>query len=120
MIAIGVPSCLCRPEIPTDRYAAPMSEFLPSFETRRFGPAPIDSYGAPAPEYGPPQPAAEYGPPSQKLITKNVYIHVPPIEEPEFQPVQVFEKPIPKKHYKIIFIKGNFRAFERVCSVTSG
>lgn len=74
-----------------------MSEFLPSFETRQFAP------GA-SPVYGPP---VEYGPPlSQKLITKNVYIHVPPPEEPEFQPVQVFERQIPKKHYKIIFIKG--------------
>lgn len=94
MMAAGIPACLCKPEILTDRYAAPISEFLPGFETRQFASSPV---------YGPPQ---EYGPQSQKLITKNVYIHVPPVEEPELQPVQVFEKQIPKKHYKIIFIKG--------------
>lgn len=92
-MAFGIPACLCRPEIPTDRYAAPVSELLSGYETRQFASSPV--YGL-----------QEYGPPSQKLITKNVYIHVPPVEEPELQPVQVFEKQIPKKHYKIIFIKG--------------
>lgn len=40
------------------------------------------------------------------MITKNVYIHVPPPEAPEFQPAQIFEVPVQKKHYKIVFIKA--------------
>lgn len=81
-----------------------MIDFLPSIEAKRFGLEPV--YGQPQPDYGPPIPA-EYGPPSaQKLITKNIYLHVPPQEDDEYRPAQVFEKPIPKKHYKIVFIKG--------------
>lgn len=103
---------MCRPEILVDRYAAPTdTEFLPAVETtKRFAPTPAYSpqhqYGPPSFfEYGTP---VEYGPPPslQKLITKNVYIHVPPPEIPEFQPQQVIDVPVPKKHYKIIFIKA--------------
>lgn len=51
--------------------------------------------------------SSQYGIPSTKLqlITKNVYVHIPP-DEPAFQSTQTFEKRIPKKHYNIIFIKG--------------
>lgn len=100
---------MARPEIPTDRYAAPLTDFVPTIEAKGFASAPV--YISTQPEYGPPIPAA-YGPPStQKLITKNIYLHVPPHEE-EYQPAQVFEKPIPKKHYKIVFIKGIFHPTE--------
>lgn len=103
MIGIGIPThILCRPEIPSSRYgppvAPPPSEYLPAVESAK--------QFAPQQNYGPPQ--QEYGPPAapQKLITKNVYIHVPPPEPQEYQPTQVLEVPIPKKHYKIIFIKA--------------
>lgn len=87
-------------------------EYLPVVESARqfapqrtYGP-PHAEYGPPQPEYGPPQP--EYGPPAspQKLITKNVYIHVPPAETYEYRHTQLLEPQIPKKHYKIIFIKA--------------
>ncbi|EDW47456.1 GM20406 [Drosophila sechellia] len=61
---------------------------------------------SPLPVYGPP--AAFYGPPaaSEALVTKNVYVHVPP-EEPEFYPASSpIQTAVPKKHYKIIFIKA--------------
>lgn len=104
-LAVAIPSCLARPEQLTDRYAAPVNAFLPTSEAQRFtASAPV--YGPPQPEYGTPV-QAEYGPPpAQKLVTKNIYLHVPPPEEEEYQPAQVFEKPIPRKHYKIVFIKG--------------
>lgn len=66
---------------------------------------PVGRYGPPAEAYGPP--AETYGPPApERIITKNVYIHVPP-EEPEVYaaPSQPIASP-PKKHYKIIFIKA--------------
>lgn len=62
-------------------------------------------YGPPAEEYGPP--AQQYGPPvAQKIITKNVYIHVPPEEPVTYAPAKQIEVPTAKKHYKIIFIKA--------------
>lgn len=67
--------------------------------------APQHTYGAPQADYGPPR----YGPPAspQKLITKNVYIHVPPQnDEEQYTHTQILEPQIPKKHYKIIFIKA--------------
>lgn len=80
-------------------------------KARQFNSLPQESYGPPAPEYGPPQeygPPKQYGPPStlQKLITKNIYVHVPPPEREEIIPSQVIDVPVPKKHYKIIFIKA--------------
>lgn len=113
-LAGSIPFSCCRPEIPTDRYAAPLAEFLPGLETKSFSSAPSSLYSEPHGEYGPPV-QTEYGPPvnteygappAQKLITKNVYVHVPPPEEREYQQPQVIDKPIPKVHYKIIFIKG--------------
>lgn len=95
-----------RPEIPADRYGPP-----PPPPSKQYGPPaenffpqqqlqlPKQQYGVPSEVYGPPK--------SQKLlITKNVYVHVPPPEQPEIYPSQVIEAPIPKKHYKIIFIKA--------------
>lgn len=86
-----------RPELPVHaRYVPP-------------GP-PNNQYGPPAPPqkvYGPP--TQQYGPPpaSQKLlITKNIYVHVPPPEQIEFVPSRQIEAPVAKKHYKIIFIKA--------------
>lgn len=112
-----------RPEIPVDRYGPPPSKqygppdnFLSAQQLpkQQYGPPanlPQQQYGAPPPslpqqEYGPP--AQTYGPPKpQKLIiTKNVYVHVPPPEQTEFIPSQVIEAPVPRKHYKIIFIKA--------------
>ncbi|KAL5283741.1 hypothetical protein ACFFRR_006172 [Megaselia abdita] len=81
---------LARPEPPVGRYGPP---------------APQKQYGPPAEAYGPP--AETYGPPAQeRIVTKNVYVHVPP-EEPEVYaaPSQPIVSP-PKKHYKIIFIKA--------------
>lgn len=98
------------PEIPSDHYGPP----LPA---KQYGP-PAESYLQPKQQYGPPlnlpqqqygpPPSSEYGPPkSQKLlITKNVYVHVPPPEHTEFVPSQIVEAPITRKHYKIIFIKA--------------
>lgn len=88
-------------------------EYLPVVESARqfapehtYGP-PQSEYALPQPEYGPP-PTQQYGPPAspQKLITKNVYIHVPPPETEEYIRTQILEPQIPKKHYKIIFIKA--------------
>lgn len=86
-----------RPEIP----APPNARYVPP------GP-PLHQYGPPpAAQYGPPPPQQQYGPPPQKLIvTKNVYVHVPPPEQTEFVPARQIEPPVAKKHYKIIFIKA--------------
>lgn len=97
---------MARPEPPREKYGPP-------------APPPQSHYGPPVPnhyippkiakqqlpsQYGPPP--QQYGPPTlQKLITKNVYVHVPK-EEPQPVRQQIFETPIPKKHYKIIFIKA--------------
>lgn len=61
--------------------------------------SPIGRYNQPAETYG--LPAAE------RVVTKNVYVHVPP-EEPEVyaSPSQPIATNPPKKHYKIIFIKA--------------
>lgn len=83
--------------LPQRNYGAPMKQFAAS--------APQQEYGPPAEEYGPP--AQQYGPPvPEKIITKNVYVHVPPEEPVEFKPSKQIEIPTPKKHYKIIFIKA--------------
>lgn len=77
---------------------------------------PSNSYGAPsepADAYGAPQaPVDSYGPPSTPaaIITKHVYVHIPP-PEPEYttpkRPVAVL--PV-QKHYRIIFIKAPTQA----------
>lgn len=127
-MVLATPSIIFgRPEIPVDHYdssvvAVPSAEYLPAVRNpQRFKPLPQqsfaaleDEYGPPVKEYGPPPkpvygpPGPVYGPPStlQKLITKNIYVHLPPPENEEPLPQQVFEPPVPKKHYKIIFIKA--------------
>lgn len=94
---------LARPELPTDNYGAPplalpKHHYGPPVPQQYILPKPAKQYGPPVQQYGPP--------PLQKLITKNVYVHVPR-EEP-IEPVrsQIIDVPIPKKHYKIIFIKA--------------
>lgn len=98
-----------RPEPPRSRFAQsePSRNYGPPPVAQEYGP-PSNEYGPPANEYGPPP--QEYGPPPvQKIITKNVYVHVPP-EEPESLPSQIIEAQIPKKHYKIVFIKAPVQA----------
>ncbi|GAB0088815.1 extensin [Sergentomyia squamirostris] len=99
---------LARPEPPRGRF------FIPPQLSRQQA-LPQETYGAPsaepAQEYGPPDtygpPAQTYGPPPpQKIISKNIYIHVPPEEPAEIQPSQRIEVPTQKKHYKVIFIKA--------------
>ncbi|CAG9806508.1 unnamed protein product [Chironomus riparius] len=60
--------------------------------------APRDSYGTPAQSYGPP--------PQQPIITKNVYVHLPPDDEEDIRQPQVIQPQAPRKHYKLIFIKA--------------
>lgn len=58
-----------RPEPPRDTYSAPPpSSYQPSGSG--------GGYGAPAPQYGPPQ--------QPPVVHKHVYVHVPP-PEPEYQ-----------------------------------
>lgn len=83
--------------LPQLNYGAPMKQFAASAPQQEYGP-PADDYGPPAQQYGPPVP--------EKIITKNVYVHVPPEEPVEFKPSKQIEIPTPKKHYKIIFIKA--------------
>lgn len=80
----------CRPEPPI-RYSRPFKQ--------QYGPPAPDEYGPPpSPSYGHPIPA------KQTLITKNVYVHLPPPEEPE--PERIREIETTRKHYKIVFIKA--------------
>lgn len=63
-------------------------------------PPPPDSYGGPPTDsYGAPLPV------KQTLVTKNVYVHIPPQEYPEHAPVQQDVEQV-RKHYKIVFIKA--------------
>lgn len=100
---------MCAPGVVIDDYAAPRPDTEPSIYTHPYSDSKSDSPF----EYD--VPSSEYGLPSQKykLITKNIYIHVPPAEQPEYQPIQTFEKPIPKKHYNIVFIKGKINEFQK-------
>lgn len=59
---------------------------------------PKDSYGTPAQTYGPPS--------QPPLITKNVYVHLPPDDEEDVRQPQVIQPQAPRKHYKLIFIKA--------------
>lgn len=94
----GAPST----EPPAKQYGPPPQQYGPP--AQEYGP-PAQEYGPPAQEYGPP--AQEYGPPPpDKIISKNIYIHVPPEEPAELTPSQRIEVPTPKKHYKVIFIKA--------------
>lgn len=112
---------LARPEIPSDHYgppSAPLDNYGPPVPQKQYGPPPSPQYGPPAQQYGPPAqqygpPAQQYGPPTEyglpqigKQITKNVYVHIPPEEPAKIVPSQVINVPVPKKHYKIIFIKA--------------
>lgn len=73
---------------------------------------PLD-YGAPPYTYETPPSGSDvyssnkYINPKQQIVTKNIYVHLPPPLETEeiIQPEQKFEPTIPKKHYKILFIK---------------
>ncbi|XP_055588243.1 uncharacterized protein LOC129740562 [Uranotaenia lowii] len=110
IISAFVLSAVAFPEPPRARIVVPAKQQqLPEYEygapKPEYGPPPAPEYGPPAPSYGPPAPS--YGPPPpQKLITKNVYVHVPPEEPTEIIKSPVLEAPIAKKHYKIIFIKA--------------
>lgn len=95
-----------RPELPIAR-AYRQNAFLPA-------PPPLQQQ-LPRQTYGPPSipqnnygsPAASYGPPSlPPIVTKNVYVHLPPDEEEGYQSPQVLLASPPKKHYKLIFIKA--------------
>ena len=56
---------------------------------------------------GYPAPAPQYGPPAQApVVHKHVYVHVPPPEAPVYKPRKVYPAPVPRKHYKIVFIKA--------------
>ncbi|XP_063699520.1 uncharacterized protein LOC134830085 [Culicoides brevitarsis] len=66
----------------------------------QYGPPPPSSYGAPPTDnYAAPLPA------KQTLITKNVYVHLPPQEYPEHEPEKQEVEQV-RKHYKIVFIKA--------------
>ncbi|XP_017081779.1 uncharacterized protein LOC108115043 [Drosophila eugracilis] len=44
--------------------------------------------------------------PQQQLISKDIYVHVPPADEPEIgYPQSVLPPAPPRKHYRIVFIK---------------
>lgn len=126
MIAAFPVFALARPEIPFDHHyepsvvTVPSTEFLPAVKMPElFRPLPPRllaaleqepelEYGPPKPEYGPPPPPRPvYGPPTtlQKLVTKSIYVHLPPPDNEPLPAQQVFEKPVPKKHYQIVFIK---------------
>lgn len=92
----------------------PPSSFYSRPASRPFQPTipPLDSYGPPAPSNSYGLPALEYGPPLEAetpppIITKHVYIHIPPpepdynVEIPKVNAVQPVQK-----HYRIIFIKA--------------
>lgn len=52
-------------------------------------------------------PAASYGPPPlAPIVTKNVYVHLPPNDDEIITPPQIIPPVAPKKHYKLIFIKA--------------
>ncbi|SPP79169.1 proline-rich extensin-like protein EPR1 [Drosophila guanche] len=92
VIVLGLAALVAaRPEPPRDSYSAPpSSSYQPS--------GPSGGYGAPAPQYGPPQ--------QPPVVHKHVYVHVPP-PEPEYQaPRKPLYVPPPQKHYKIVFIKA--------------
>lgn len=98
---------LARPEIPNDHYgppSAPLDHYGPPIPQKQYGAPPAKQYGLPPSQYGPP---TEYGLPQiEKQVTKNVYVHIPPEESAKIIPSQVINVPVPKKHYKIIFIKA--------------
>lgn len=102
----GPPPQLSKQQLPPG-YGAPPKQIYgppsgppsaPSAPEQEYGPPPASAYGPPAQQYGPPIP--------EKIITKNVYVHVPPAEPVEYAPSQQIEIPVPKKHYKIVFIKA--------------
>lgn len=121
---------MARPEPPRAQFAIPQAPPLrQQLPRQNYGPPPSDNYGekeklenssvnnffvlvGPPPEaFSPPvssygAPESSYGPPSRPIITKNVYVHLPPNDVEEVQPPQVIEAQPPKKHYKLIFIKA--------------
>ncbi|XP_055306924.1 uncharacterized protein LOC129571184 [Sitodiplosis mosellana] len=99
-----IPLFMCQTDLLTDDFAAPTSSLsdshLPNALQGQYDDSQID-YGESLPQ------SHQYGAtsPNLQLITKHVYVHIPP-NEPEFQSSQTFKKSIPKKHYNIIFIKA--------------
>lgn len=98
----------CLPARVTDQYAVPTSgPESHQFDTPQSYKHPLDNYDVLQPENDLTL-EQEYGIPTSKLklITKNIYIHIPPIENPEIHPIKDLNVAIPKTHYNIIFIKG--------------
>ncbi|KAI8120546.1 hypothetical protein FF38_09723 [Lucilia cuprina] len=99
-----------RPEPPKTRYGpppAPQKEYLPPNKPAEQYLPPSAAQQQPAqplPVYGAPAPF--YGPPAEAVVTKNVYVHVPPEEPEAYPPPAPIQTAVPKKHYKIIFIKA--------------
>ncbi|KAG5670184.1 hypothetical protein PVAND_000464 [Polypedilum vanderplanki] len=92
LIAASIAVASARPEIPVQR----------AFRQQ----IPRQTYGGPAP---PPQgsPHSSYGPPpAPPLVTKNVYVHLPPDDGEDLRPPQILPQTPPRKHYKLIFIKA--------------
>jgi hypothetical protein len=100
LLAAAVATALARPETPHQRhYRQDFQEFPP-------GPFPArQQVPRQAPQPGPPHSA--YGPPSlPPIVTRNVYVHLPPEDPEDNRPQQVIPQTPPKKHYKLIFIKA--------------
>uniref|UniRef100_A0A1B0A4L5 DUF243 domain-containing protein n=1 Tax=Glossina pallidipes TaxID=7398 RepID=A0A1B0A4L5_GLOPL len=93
-----------KPEPPKPQYGppplpAPQKEYLPPSANSAARPSPpLPIYGTPAPFYGPPG--------AEAIVTKNVYVHVPPEDHEVYQLAAPQQTAVPKKHYKIIFIKA--------------
>uniref|UniRef100_A0A336M4X9 CSON012215 protein n=1 Tax=Culicoides sonorensis TaxID=179676 RepID=A0A336M4X9_CULSO len=100
IVVQGRPEPPVRFRVTSQKQQQQSPEYLP--------PPPPDSYGAPPPSkgYGVP-PTDNYGAPlprKQTLITKNVYVHLPPPEYPEIETAPKEIEQV-RKHYKIVFIK---------------
>lgn len=95
----GPPPPSKQQQLPQRNYGAPSKQQQP-----QFAPQVAEEYGPPSEGY---PPAQQYGPPkAEKIITKNVYVHVPPEEPVTYAPARQIQVPVAKKHYKIIFIKA--------------
>lgn len=120
---------MARPEAPRGQFPIPQSPPLrQQLPRQNYGPPPpSDNYGelrrkmfrnfiiqqlfspsgppqTPVSSYGPP--ASSYGAPNKPIITKNVYVHLPPNDVDDVQVPQTLEAQPPQKHYKLIFIKA--------------
>lgn len=98
-----MPFLVCETDVLSDEFAAP----IPSLSESHYPHTLQAQYDDTQTDYGESLPQPHYGPAAKfQLITKNVYVHIPPNEH-EFQPVRTYDKPIPKRHYNIVFIKGD-------------